>query len=733
MHRFLTTLFLAAFGTILLQAQNWNQILSKEIEAEYFLLEKCYEKAALKYLEALDLYPQNANMLYKIGYSYLLTPDKKEYAIKYLEQAAEKVSLDYNPKAIKEANAPPEALFYLGKAYQITNQFKRAEDVYRRYREHLDPLEDFCRYVDLLVAQCKNAPALMEEKKGLKAKNLGTSINDSDMNFNAVFSGDGKTMAFTRCNESGYEVLVARNLGESWGDPVSISEEIRAYFLKTSGISYDGTELYLIDDFTSEGIVYYFPYEKGSVYYTYYDNGKWAKVQKLKKPINSKYNESHASISPDGHTLYFASDRPGGYGGLDIYKSTIDSKGKWSQPENLGPTINSEFNENTPFLSSDGRYLFFSSEAHNSMGGYDIFYADLTVGTQPVRMGFPLNNAEDNLFFFPNDLTSGYMAYHDPKGHGHKDIFYTKLLPYVNLMGNITITNDGGTNLSPDFNVSLYSIDENMSETPLDVDRHSRSFAHTLLPGNYHVSVKGDGFNDFDQTINISEDYDLTNFPLEIAMIPIVQQVAVAEVQQELPDEVEVALPVLNQPVSDDKHHEAMGKKRDVEKPSPKRDVAVMPKIVFDNSSSASESAFTVQILALIVPVGLDFFQDIEGVSVVKGSDGFHRYTVGSFTTREEALNSRQQLVALGYKDAFVRKAIAPAAAAARFAIQVMALKNPVEVNFFSNLDNVRVSHGDDGFYRYFYGTYQSLEEAKHELPRIKELGYSDAFVRKLE
>jgi len=348
-------------------------------------------------------------------------------------------------------------------------------------------------------------------------------------------------------------------------------------------------------------------------------------------------------------------------------------------------------------------------------------------------MEFPLNNAEDNLFFFPNDLTSGYMAYHDPKGHGHKDIFYTKLLPYVNLVGNITITNDGETNLSPDFNVSLYSMDESMSEIPLDVDNQSRSFAHTLLPGNYQISVKGDGYYDFDQTINISEDYDLTNFPLEIAMIPIVQQVAVAEVQHELPDELEVALPVLNQPVSDEKHHEVLGKKRDVEKPSPKEDVTVMPKIVFDNTSSASESAFTVQILALIVPVGLDYFQNIEGVSVVKGSDGFHRYTVGSFDTKEEALETRQQLVALGYKDAFVRKVIAPTVIPARFAIQIMALKNPVEINFFKNLDNVRVSHGDDGFYRYFYGTYQSLEEAKQELPRIKELGYSDAFVRKVE
>ena len=143
------------------------------------------------------------------------------------------------------------------------------------------------------------------------------------------------------------------------------------------------------------------------------------------------------------------------------------------------------------------------------MGGYDIFYADLTAGTQPVRMEFPLNNAEDNLFFFPNDLTSGYMAYHDPKGHGHKDIFYTKLLPYVNLVGNITITNDGETNLSPDFNVSLYSMDE-YSEIPLDVDNQAEVL-HIL----YCRKLSDFGkrrCTRFRSNHKYFRDYDLTNF-----------------------------------------------------------------------------------------------------------------------------------------------------------------------------------------------------------------------------
>jgi tetratricopeptide (TPR) repeat protein len=713
----------------LLIAQNWNQIFSKELEAEFYLYEKRYEEAALKYQEALELIPRSANITYKIGFSYLLTSDKKEQAIKYLEEAANNVSKDYDPRAIKEITAPPEVFYYLGKAYQITKQFDLAKDAYKRYREFLDPLDEYSRRIDMLIAQCNIAPQYIEDKKGLKERNLGATINENNPNFNAVISGDGKTIAFTRHLELGYEVHIAKKEGDSWGEPKSIASNLRAYFLKTSSISYDGTELYLIDDFTSDGLIYYSRYDRGSIYYSRFENGEWTKVKKLKKPINSKFNDSHATISSDGQTLYFASDRPGGVGGIDIYKSTLSSKGKWGNPENLGTRINTEYNEDTPFLTPDGKYLFFSSEGHNSIGGYDIFYAEMNSSKSPVNIGYPLNDTDDNLFFFPNDVVSGFTAYYDPDGYGSKDIMFVKVLPLINLLGIISTDKGSLSDFVTDVNVSIYSFDDKKVEAEIAADRAASSFSHRIMPGSYQVTLQGEGFNDFIAEVSIPEDYDFPNYTLDVLLKPIVQEPSLAVVEESNFKESEIEM--LDAQFVEEETESSFEK--DKEKESPSRNVTIEPKIAFVETSSLSEDSYTVQIMALIVPVDIEHFANISGVSVVKGSDGFHRYTVGSTKTREEAKIIQQQLVALGYKDAFVRKAIFSEATSSRFAIQIMALRNPVEVGFFANLSDVIVSHDEDGLYRYFYGSYSSLEQAKQDLPRIKELGYMDAFVRRIE
>ncbi len=733
MHRFISIFLLLLISHNLLIAQNWNQIFSKELEAEFYLYEKRYEEAALKYQEALDLIPRSANITYKIGFSYLLTSDKKEQAIKYLEEAAIQVSKDYDPRGIKEINSPPEVLYYLGKAYQITNQFDLAKDAFRRYKEFLDPLDEFNRRIDMLIAQCNNAPKYIADKKGLRERNLGATINENNPNFNAVISGDGKTMAFTRHLELGYEVHISKKEGDSWGEPKSIASNLRAYFLKTSSISYDGTELYLIDDFTSDGLIYYSRYDRGSIYYSRFENGEWTKVKKLKKPINSKFNDSHATISSDGQTLYFTSDRPGGVGGIDIYKSTLSSKGKWGNPENLGTTINTEFNEDTPLLTSDGKYLFFSSEGHNSIGGYDIFYADLNSSNSPVNLGYPINNTDDNLFFFPFDNASGLTAYYDPNGYGSMDIMHVKVLPLINLLGNISMDKGSLSDLASDINISIYSFDEKKVEAEIAADITASSFSHRIVPGSYQVSLQGEGFNDFIAEINIPEDYDSPNYTLDVILEPILPKPPLAVLEESNIEQGKISLPessIINEKVESSFEKE---KEKETIKETHSRDISVEPKIVFAETSSFSEDAYTVQIMALIVPVGIDHFANISGVSVVKGSDGFHRYTVGSTKTKDEAKIIQQQLIALGYKDAFVRRAIYSEVKPIRFAIQIMALRNPVDVGFFANLSDVIVSLGEDGLYRYFYGSYSSIEQAKEDLPRIIELGYKDAFVRKIE
>src|SRR5690606_8366977 len=119
--------------------------------------------------------------------------------------------------------------------------------------------------------------------------------------------------------------------------------------------------------------------------------------------INSSFQEKSITISKDESTLYFVSNRPGGYGGTDIYRATKNSKGHWSNVKNLGPTINTPFDEEGPFIDYDGLTLYFSSQGHNGMGGHDIYRSTYDPETdswsEPVNMGYPINTPDNDVYF----------------------------------------------------------------------------------------------------------------------------------------------------------------------------------------------------------------------------------------------------------------------------------------------------------------------------------------------
>jgi hypothetical protein len=171
--------------------------------------------------------------------------------------------------------------------------------------------------------------------------------------------------------------------------------------LYPTSISFDGNELYLVK--RTEG--------NTDIYVSCLVDRIWTEATKMNKKINSPFNETHASISEDGKLLYFASDKPRGIGGLDIYVSKKDAKNQWGKAKNLGKIINTKFDEDTPFITNNGKRLFFSSQGHYNMGGFDIFYSekDNKKWQIPVNIGYPINNTGDNLFFMP--LKGGEIAY----------------------------------------------------------------------------------------------------------------------------------------------------------------------------------------------------------------------------------------------------------------------------------------------------------------------------------
>ncbi|NHB68687.1 hypothetical protein G8O23_08325 [Bacteroidales bacterium M08MB] len=717
-----------------LPAQNWNLIYQRELEAEEFLIDKQYERAAKKYEDALKLIPTSANLKFKVGSVYLLTPTKKHLALNYLKEAAKGASTEFNPRAIKEEAAPIDAWYQLGRALQMDNQFTEAISAFEKFKSLLDPSDPFVTNVNKRIESCRNAPQLMADEQGLETINLGNIINSKDANFNAVVSGDGTTLAYTRQGNRGYEVYVAKRKGDAWERPRRITDDIRGGFLKTASLSYDGTWLYLVDDFASTQ----------SIYDTFYDEG-WVRSKRLKKPITSKFNESHAAVSPDGKTLYFTSDRPGGRGGLDIYKSSQDSRGRWGDPVNLGPRVNTELDEDTPFLTPDGRYLFFSSQGHNSMGGFDIFYVDLNGSGEPINLGYPVNDAGDNLFYYPQSLTKGLMALSQSDGFGPQDIYELQITPLVTLNGNLAVVDNQSAPADEQVRVEIIDLQSTDMIAQISASLTDKSFTKRLRPGDYLVQAKANGFEDFEMNFTIAA----TQAPqdLNISLIPIPQEPepeSLLAMQQDIEEEIIQLEPEPKHldPSAGSGNRELSESPQSIQsqpelKPQPQPKAQPVRSFVVE--TLPTEGYYTVQFMALLVPVPESHFQNIDGVLVTQGADGYHRYSVGAVATRGEAQVIQQQLRGLGYSESFIKYSNSSQAKAAQkieyesqFTIQVMALRSPADMSRFSNLPDVKVEQGDDSFYRYYTGNYSSHQQASDDLPRIERIGYKGAFVRKL-
>ena len=152
----------------------------------------------------------------------------------------------------------------------------------------------------------------------------------------------------------------------------------------------------------------------GIIYTSRFENGILVTIVKLNENINTKYWESHATISHDNKKLYFTSNRKGTLEVLIFMFQKETVPGDWGPAVNLGPVINTPYNEESPFLSKDDKTLFFSSRGHFNMGGYDIFYSTLLENGEwsvPLNVGYPLNSTDDDVFFKPlNEGYEGYMA-----------------------------------------------------------------------------------------------------------------------------------------------------------------------------------------------------------------------------------------------------------------------------------------------------------------------------------
>lgn len=389
------------------------------LEAEsYFLFEE-YQEALPIYMRLLKLFPENDNLKYRIGICLLNDPYQKEESISYLEQATKNCAKDYKENSFKETRAPLDAWFYLGKAYLVNNRINEAIEAYSHFRKILDPKVYDANLVDEQIEACKNAIKLMKKPIDLDFINLGEPINSRFAETNPVVTHDETSMLFIRKLQFYDAVFYSRKVNGQWTEPENIMFDLGVDGdMYPCSLSADGTEAFF---YSNDNYL-------GTIFTSKLVNGKWTKVRALNSNINTKYWESHACISADGTTLYFTSNRKGGFGGLDIYKSVRTPNGDWGPPVNLGPTVNTRYNEDTPFITEDGKTLYFSSYGHLNMGGYDINYTTLQDDGSwaiPVNAGYPINTTDNDLFFVPvKNGTFAYISrYLENNTLGRADIF----------------------------------------------------------------------------------------------------------------------------------------------------------------------------------------------------------------------------------------------------------------------------------------------------------------------
>jgi len=462
---------------------------------------------ALKnFLELEKLYPDNAHVKYKIGMCYFSTTNRKSLAIPYFKAASKDISKEYAEGNYKQQQAPPDAIYKLARTYHLEFKVDSAITQYKKFRPLVPEYEvDLLKDIDRQIKMCDNAREIFKSPVTFSIQNLGKKVNSAFDDYSAVTDASETMLIFTsrrqgttgnlKADDDKYfediYVSVKNEKGE-WSAPNNIGPNIN-----TDGhdacisLSADGQQLYIYRD----------DWGDGNIYVSTLQNDVWSEAVLLGSDINSKAWETHASVSPDGQLLFFTSNRNGGKGGLDIYFCKKLPNGEWGLAQSLGDAVNTEYDEDAPFMHPDGKTLFFSSKGHTSIGGFDIFFSVLQEDgkwTQPRNIGYPTNTADDEVFFVASpDGKRAYYSSSKDSGFGEKDIYLINLEleiqePLTLYKGKIEKEPDGSIpkvtiNVTDNKSGELYGTYRNRAD--------NGSFTLILKPGiTYNIAYEANGF-----------------------------------------------------------------------------------------------------------------------------------------------------------------------------------------------------------------------------------------------
>jgi outer membrane protein OmpA-like peptidoglycan-associated protein len=472
------------------------------------------------YMKAYELNPNNSALNFKIGYCYFNATQKYE-CLKYFEKA-----FQLNEKVDKKIN------YYLGRGYHLNYKFDNAIKFYGLHTATITNQEEI-NQINKFITECRNGKEILKDTTKVEIINLGENVNSEFKDYGPLVTSDGSKMYFTSRRKGTTGGNMDANDGLFYED-IYESSKTSSGWTKAKGVGTPlNTKLHdAIVGLSPDGqkLFVYMDQNGGDIYVSELKGSRWSKPVSISENVNSKFHESKACISYDNKTLYFISDDPSiSMGGRDIFYSYLDYAGNWSPPTNIGPVINTVYDEVDIFLHPDGRTMYFSSKGHNTMGGYDIFKttrSDNGTWSTPQNLGYPINTPLDDAFYVTT--ASGKTAYFSsvrPEGSGLHDIyelrFPTDEVKTVEQKVLVTLVKgtvkDSQTAFPLEAKVEI--IDNNLNEVVADFITNSQTGAYLInLPSgkNYGINVSKDGYLFHSENFNLSDTADYQEVVIDI-------------------------------------------------------------------------------------------------------------------------------------------------------------------------------------------------------------------------
>lgn len=463
----------------------------------------------------------NAQANFSAGHMYLITTGKAR-ATKFLLRAY-RSNPDYRF----------DIEYQIARSYQYALDFDKAITYFNLYKLRLEdspnyngedkiPMEEVVRK----ISESENGKEYVANPTKHAIVNMGREINSEFDDYAPVLNEREDEIVFTSRRREGnmndnvsddnkpYEdIFFSKKVGDKWSRAKNIGNKVNTMFNESNlALSPDGKTLFIYRD-ENAGDVYFSTQEADE---------SWTVPQPLQGDVNSTYRETSVSISKDGNTLYFASDRPGGLGGSDIYVSTKNRMGEWTKVSNMGPNINSELDEDSPYLDFDGTTLYFSSEGKKGMGGFDIYKVTLVnqkknEWSEPENLGFPINTPDNDIYYVGSqDKERGYYSSVRDDGMGYSDIYVVTTEPEK-------FASDEPLKKKTDLLSLIYEIKviDAKTKAPLEATVSLREGGNeiesrVLKPGEYSFNIKDPDPKTYNLTVEM-DGYIFQNLKIDIA------------------------------------------------------------------------------------------------------------------------------------------------------------------------------------------------------------------------